>query len=106
VDAYNQFAFYIPKIQRPSCALAEARVKSFSLLVSDQLLLFTKEQPYIIDVAQNLMYLQIAVSICHYLIEEDMSCFSVEEVIHHTLFATNKKPDVKTLQTLQRCAAP
>jgi hypothetical protein len=53
--------------------------EKLQLLVSDQLL-FAKEQPYIIDVStESYVFANCSLDL-YYLIADDMSCFSVEEV--------------------------
>lgn len=54
--------------------------EKMQLLVSDKLL-FTKEKPYVIDVENDSYVFSNCSLEVSYVIEEDLSCFSVEEVI-------------------------
>ncbi len=54
--------------------------EKMQLLVSDKLL-FAKEKPYVIDVEKDSFVFSNCSLELYYVIEEDLSCFSVEEVI-------------------------
>lgn len=54
--------------------------EKLQLLVSDKLL-FAKEKPYVIHLENESFVFSNCSLVLYYIIEEDMSCFSVEEVI-------------------------
>lgn len=77
MDAYNP-AFSFRKFN-DLLRFSGSTGEKLQLLVSDQLL-FAKEQPYIIDVStESYVFANCSLDL-YYLIADDMSCFSVEEV--------------------------